>query len=104
MVRRFSVTLLSFLTLISSSNLHGSELNVYSARKAALIRPALDMFAEATGTKVNLITASADALIERLKMEGALSPADILITTDAGRLGRAVSAGPLKSVSSKILN
>ncbi|MAN22742.1 MAG: Fe(3+) ABC transporter substrate-binding protein [Gemmatimonadetes bacterium] len=104
MVRRFSVTLLSFLTLISSSNLHGSELNVYSARKNALIRPALDMFAEATGTKVNLITASADALIERLKMEGALSPADILITTDAGRLGRAVSAGLLKSVSSKILN
>ena len=104
MVRRFSVTLLSFLTLISSSNLHGSELNVYSARKDALIRPALDMFAEATGTKVNLITASADALIERLKMEGALSPADILITTDAGRLGRAVSAGLLKSVSSKILN
>ena len=104
MSKPFRITLLSVLTLMSSTFARGSELNVYSARKDALIRPALDMFTEETGTKVNLITASADALIERLKMEGALSPADILITTDAGRLGRAVSAGLLKPVSSKTLN
>jgi iron(III) transport system substrate-binding protein len=104
MSKPFRITLLSVLTLMSSTFARGSELNVYSARKDALIRPALDMFTEETGTKVNLITASADALIERLQMEGALSPADIFITTDAGRLGRAVSAGLLKPVSSKTLN
>ena len=104
MSKPFNITLLSVLTLMSSAFGRGSEINVYSARKDALIRPALDMFTEVTGTKVNLITASADALIERLQMEGALSPADILITTDAGRLGRAVSAGLLKPISSETLN
>jgi len=104
MSKLFNITLLSVLTLMSSAFSRGSELNVYSARKDALIRPALDMFTEVTGTKVNLITASADALIERLQMEGTLSPADILIATDAGRLGRAVSAGILKPISSETLN
>ncbi len=103
MLRPIISTLFSGFTLLGSTSADGSELNVYSARKDALIRPALEMFTEATGTKVNLITASADALIERLQMEGTLSPADLLITTDAGRLGRAVSAGLLKPVSSKIL-
>lgn len=69
-----------------------SELNVYSARKEALIKPLLDEFSASTGIKVNLVTGSADALITRMETEGQFSPADVLITTDAGRLVRAKTA------------
>ncbi|MCW8907437.1 MAG: Fe(3+) ABC transporter substrate-binding protein [Sedimenticola sp.] len=81
-----------------------SEVNVYSARKEALIKPLLDRFTDQTGIKVNLVTGKADALLKRLTSEGANSPADLLITTDAGRLHRAKSAGVLQPVSSTTLN
>ncbi|MDM7859962.1 extracellular solute-binding protein [Alteromonas sp. ASW11-36] len=74
------------------SETESSELNVYSARKEALIKPLLDKFSAATGVTVNLVTGSADALITRMQTEGQFSPADILITTDAGRLVRAKTA------------
>jgi len=73
------------------------EVNVYSARKTHLIKPLLDNFTRDTGIKVNLITSKADALLKRLKSEGKNSPADVLITTDAGRLHRAKEAGVLQA-------
>lgn len=79
------------------------ELNVYSARKEALIKPLLDNYAEHAGVTVNLVTGKGDALLTRLKTEGRNSPADILITTDAGRLFRAQEAGVLQKVSSPAL-
>ncbi len=72
------------------------EVNVYSARKEQLIKPLLTDFTKITGIKVNLITSKADALLKRLESEGINSPADILITTDAGRLHRAKEAGVLQ--------
>jgi iron(III) transport system substrate-binding protein len=69
------------------------EVNLYSARKEKLIKPLLDRFTEETGVSVNLITSKADALLKRLQVEGKNSPADVLITTDAGRLYRAKVAG-----------
>ena len=63
--------------------------NVYSARKEALIKPLLDEFSANTGIKVNLITGKADALLKRLQVEGSATPADLFITVDAGRLHRA---------------
>lgn len=69
------------------------EVNLYSARKEKLIKPLLDKFTAETGVSVNLITAKADALLKRLQVEGKNSPADLLITTDAGRLHRAKAAG-----------
>ncbi|MDU0354790.1 Fe(3+) ABC transporter substrate-binding protein [Paraglaciecola aquimarina] len=65
------------------------QVNVYSARKEALIKPLLDKFTKQTGISVNLVTGKADNLITRLKSEGKYSPADLLITTDVGRLYRA---------------
>jgi len=62
------------------------EVNLYSARKERLIAPLLDQFTEATGITVNLVTGSASALIKRLAAEGRNTPADLLLTTDAGRL------------------
>ena len=73
------------------------ELNVYSARNEALIKPALDKFTAQTGIKVNLITGNADALISRMKSEGQFSPADVLLTTDVGRLERAKNMGLTKT-------
>jgi iron(III) transport system substrate-binding protein len=80
------------------------ELNLYSARKEALIQPLLERFTEQTGVKVNLVTGKADALLKRLKSEGRNSPADILLTTDAGRLHRAKEAGLTQPFSSELLN
>ncbi len=92
-------TLLSFTSQVSAN-----EVNVYSARKEMLIKPLLDKFTAKTGIKVNLVTGKADALLTRLQNEGKLSPADVLITTDAGRLYRAKEAGMLQAVQSSYLN
>ena len=67
----------------------GDEVNLYSARKEALIKPLLDEFSQRTGVKVNLVTGKADALLKRLESEARHTPADLLITVDAGRLHRA---------------
>lgn len=64
------------------------EVSLYSARKEKLIKPLLDKFTTATGITVNLVTGKADALLKRLIVEGQNSPADLFITTDAGRLHR----------------
>ena len=80
-----------------------AELNVYSARKEALIKPLLDRYAEQAGVEINLVTGKGDALLTRLKTEGRNSPADVLITTDAGRLFRAQEAGVLQAVHSPVL-
>ncbi len=77
--------------------------NVYSARQEALIKPLLDQFTEETGVTVNLVTGKDDALLTRLQTEGRNSPADLLITTDAGRLYRAQEAGVLRAVQSETL-
>lgn len=80
------------------------EVNVYSARKEALIAPALDAFSKTHDVTVNLITGSADALLRRLQVEGDASPADVFITVDAGRLYRAKDAGVLQPFATDVLN
>lgn len=79
------------------------EVNIYSYRKEVLIRPLLDAFTAATGIRVNLVSGKADALLERLKSEGINSPADILLTTDVGRLYRAKQAGVFQPVRTPLL-
>jgi iron(III) transport system substrate-binding protein len=79
------------------------EVNLYSARKENLIKPLLDRFTEETGIRVNLVTGKADALLQRLQSEGRNTPADMLITTDAGRLHRAKEAGVTQAVESALL-
>lgn len=79
-----------------------ADVNVYSSRKEALIKPLLDQFTEQTGIKVNLVTGGDDELISRLQLEGDKSPADLLVTADAGRLHRAKEAdlfAPLQSAA-----
>ncbi|MEP1383390.1 MAG: extracellular solute-binding protein [Paraglaciecola sp.] len=76
------------------------QVNLYSARKEALIKPLLDKFTEETGISVNLVTGKADNLITRLAKEGKYSPADLLLTTDVGRLYRAKQQGLTQAISS----
>lgn len=75
------------------------QVNLYSARKEALIKPLLDKFTQQTGITVNLVTGNADNLITRLKSEGKYSPADLLLTTDVGRLYRAKQQGLTQVIS-----
>lgn len=80
-----------------------AEVNVYSARQDALIAPLLEQFTEQTGIAVNLITGKAEELLARIRAEGAATPADLLITVDAGNLYRAKNAGVLQSIESDML-
>ena len=79
------------------------QVNIYSSRHYNTDDELYDNFTEQTGIEVNLIEGKADELIERIKSEGANSPADILITVDAGRLWRAAEAGIFASIESEIL-
>ncbi len=78
--------------------------NVYSHRHYDTDQALFDQFAEETGIQVRVVSASADELIARLEREGAASPADLLITVDAGRLHRAKERGLLQAVRSRELD
>lgn len=82
---------------------NNGQVNIYSSRHYNTDDQLYDGFTEQTGINVNLIEGKDDELIERIKSEGANSPADILITVDAGRLWRAAQAGIFASVESEIL-
>ncbi len=88
---------------LTTPALADGEVNVYSARKEQLIKPLFDKFTEQSGIKVNLVTGKDDALLERLKLEGDNTPADLLMTADAGRLYRAVEMQLTQAVSSDTL-
>ena len=80
------------------------EVNIYSHRHYSADQELFDDFEAETGIKVNVTTAKADELIEKMRSEGEASPADLLITVDAGRLTRAENLGLLQPVSSTILD
>ncbi len=95
---------LLFILALTLQAGQAEEVNVYSGRKEALIKPLFDEFTEQTGIRVNLVTGKADALITRLELEGENSPADLLLTVDAGRLYRAKEQGLLQAITSMELN
>lgn len=101
-INKFIFTLLfasvSIPTVFSSAAL-ADEVNVYSGRQEALIKPLLDKFTARTGIEVNLVTGGSDALISRLQSEGDLSPADLIIMADAGRLVRANKLGLTQAIT-----
>lgn len=76
---------------------------VYSARNEQLIKPLFDAYRAETGTEVRFITDKAGPLLARLKAEGKNTPADMLITVDAGNLWRAAEDGVLASTNSTVL-
>lgn len=78
-------------------------LNLYSSRHYQTDEALYAGFTKATGIRINRIEAGEDALIERIRNEGARSPADVLVTVDAGRLWRAEQLGFFQPVKSATL-
>lgn len=93
--------LLGLLTPVSS--LAAEVVNIYSSRHYDSDDKLYAAFTKKTGIKVNLIEGKADELLARIKREGRLSPADVFISVDAGRLQLAVEAGVLEPTDSKVL-
>src|SRR5512132_938399 len=78
-------------------------LNLYTARHYQTDEALYSNFTRQTGIRINRIEAPEDPLLERIKSEGAASPADIFITVDVGRLWRAQQAGVFAPVKSAVL-
>ena len=86
------LTLGAGLTAMAGTAAAQGQVNIYSYREPGLIEPLLQAFTQATGIKTNVVYANA-GLNERIAAEGANSPADVLLTTDVGRLVEAKAAG-----------
>lgn len=97
--------LLIFITVLCAlSHLAAGEVvNLYSAQKEHLIRPALDIFSQKTGIKVRIITGKAKGLVTRIEREGKYTPADVLLTTDIGNIYLAKKKDLLQSIDSQEL-
>ena len=74
------------LMIISSSLFSQEHINLYSARQEVLLKPLIEEFEKETNIKVNIIAAKANQLINRIIQEGEHTKADMLLTTDVGRL------------------
>ena len=92
------------VALVFSSAAAADTVNVYSARHYDSDQELYDAFTAKTGIEVSLLEGGSDMLVERIQREGIASPADVLITVDAGRLWRAVQAGALQAIESEVLN
>ena len=77
---------------------------IYSSRNEQLIKPLLDKYTEETGVKVELVTDKTGPLMARLEAEGKNTPADMLLTVDAGNLWQAAEQGLLQPVASTVLD
>ncbi|HQT01084.1 MAG: Fe(3+) ABC transporter substrate-binding protein [Hydrogenophilales bacterium 16-64-46] len=80
------------------------EVTVYSARNEQLIKPLFDAYTKETGVEVKFITDKEGPLMARLKAEGKNTPADILLTVDAGNLWQAGNEGLLRPIKSRVLD
>lgn len=104
MFRRYAA-LLALIASVSQSPAHAQDnvLNLYSARHYQTDEALYSNFTRQTGIKINRIEAKEDELLERIRNEGAHSPADVFITVDATRLAKADELGLFDPVKSKIL-
>ncbi|MBM3219907.1 MAG: extracellular solute-binding protein [Candidatus Rokubacteria bacterium] len=92
----------AFTAALVSPLVAADEVVVYSARHYGQ-EPAFEAFTNQTGIAVKVLTGDAGPLFERLKAEGGRSPADVLLTVDAGNLWNAARAGLLSPVTSTTL-
>lgn len=90
-------------TTFSAGAAAADEVNLYSARHYDSDERIYEAFTDKTGIEVNLLEGDSDQLIERIKREGMASPADVMMTVDAGRLWRAEQDGIFQGIESEIL-
>ena len=99
-----TLTALSLALLaVTAAQAQEKVLNLYSARHYQTDERLYENFTKQTGIKINRIEGKEDELMERLRNEGANSPADVFITVDATRLAVADSYGLFAPVKSKLL-
>jgi iron(III) transport system substrate-binding protein len=96
--------LITGFPMIRRAHADAGVVNVYSARHYPSDQTLFDMFTKETGIAVNAIQGVAEELMQRQQMEGDSSPADVLITVDAGNLWRAEQWNLLQPIQSEILN
>lgn len=102
---RFSIFLMTaILGTVAFQAVAEEVVNIYSARHYDTDIKIYSKFTEETGIKVNLLEGKSDALIERIGSEGKYSPADILLTVDAGRLWRAEEKNIFQPANSRTLD
>ena len=103
MKRVFIIVLVTASFFASSLAVSEEVVNLYSARHYDTDDSLYSEFEKNTGIKINLIEGGSDGLIERIVNEGKYSPADILITVDAGRLWKAVEKDVFQRIASDVL-
>lgn len=92
------------LVIVAAQSATAAEVvNIYTGRHYDGDQILYDAFTKKTGIKVNVLSASSEEILQRLIIEGKRSPADLLITVDAGNLWRAETAGVLQPITSPIL-
>jgi len=97
--RLIAALLLTALALPAAAE----DVVVYSARNEQLIKPLFDAYTRDTGVQIKFITDKEGPLMARLKAEGRNTPADMLLTVDAGNLWQASEEGLLRPIQSKTL-
>ncbi len=111
MLKNISLLILSFFILTSCgenkkqkvSTNEPKEITIYTHRHYDSDKTIIANFEKETGIKVNVVKAKADELLQKLEAEGKQSPADLLLTIDAGRLVRAKQKDLLQSAKSEII-
>lgn len=99
------ISICVFWLLSGLSAVYGADsVVVYSARNEQLIKHVFDSYTAETGVGIKFITDKEGPLMQRLQAEGPNTPADILLTVDAGNLWQAAQLGLLKPIESKILS
>ncbi|AJG18309.1 Fe(3+) ABC transporter substrate-binding protein [Cupriavidus basilensis] len=101
--RATALAALAVLTLPLAAHAQEKVLNLYTARHYQTDEALYANFTKQTGIKINRIEGQEDPLLERIKSEGANSPADVFITVDIGRLWRAQQAGVFAPLKSSVL-
>ncbi len=102
-----SSTLVILALLVTSVDMAQAKsedlVTVYSSRKEHLIKPLFESFTKDTGIKVMYLTGKGGALIERLKLEGENTKADMFMTVDAGNLWYAATQDLFQAVQTQTL-
>ena len=100
--RRIAAWSASILAGMACSLALAEEVNIYSYRQPHLVEPLLQAFTQETGIKTNVLSLQ-QGLIERIRTEGAASPADVMLTVDIGRLTSAVREGVTQPVQDPVI-
>ncbi len=99
---KLSSTMLAAAAITLTAPAFSAEINVYSSRQPQLIEPIFEVFEKSTGIDVKVLFAK-KGLVERLRLEGDASPADLYVAADIGSLVQAVDAGVVEPLGNELL-